>query len=146
MQEFRNIQQNDETALQFAYSRDVSGFAFGKYAARSFDLGGGNFEHFRSRVYDETDQFVVQLNDENAVLLIGLNFRLAKSFAKVHDGNDFPAQIDDAFNQIARAGNGGNFRDTDNFAHGGDADAVRFIADAKTDDLKILFHGKVSGS
>src|SRR5713226_5395040 len=74
-----------------------------------------------------------------------MNLGLAESFAKIHHGNDFPAQVDYALNQIGRAGNRSNLRNTDNLADGGDTDAVRFIADAEADDLKIFFHREVSG-
>src|ERR1700687_471023 len=145
MQEFGDVQQNNETSLQFADPGDVTGLAFGKDTARGFDLGGRNLQHFGSRVHDKADQLVVQLHDENAVLLIGMNLGLAESFAEVHDGNDFAAQIDHALDQIGSTGNRGNLRNADNLAHGGDANAVRFIADAKADDLKIFFHREVSG-
>src|SRR5205814_6206683 len=64
---------------------------------------------------------------------------------KIHNWDDFPAKVDDAFDQIRSARDRGNLRHTHNFAHGCDADAVRFIADAKTDDLTIFFHREVSG-
>src|SRR5260370_22967738 len=108
MQEFGDVQQNNETSLEFADTGDVSGFAFGKDTARGFDLGGRNFQHFGSRVHDKADQLVVQLDDENAVLLIGMNLGLAEAFAEIHHRNDFPAQIDHALDQIGSAGNGRN--------------------------------------
>src|SRR5713101_98159 len=145
MQEFGNVEQNNETSLQFADASDVTRFAFRKDTARGFDLGRRNLEDFRSRVDDEADQFVVEFDDENAVPFVGLNFGLTEAFAEVHDRNDLPAQIDDAFDQVRRAGDGSNLRNADNLAHGSDANAVRFIADAKADDLKIFFHREVSG-
>src|SRR5258708_28160462 len=88
MQEFGDVQQNNETSLQFADTGDVSGFAFRKDTARGFDLRGRNLEHFRSRVYDEADQLVVELYDENAILLIVMNLGLAEPFAEIHHRND----------------------------------------------------------
>src|SRR6266478_3202192 len=145
MQEFGDVQQNNETSLQFADTGDVTGFAFRKDIARGFDLGGRNLQHFRSRVHDEADQLVVQLHDENAVLPIGMNLGLAESFAEVHHRNDFPAQIDHALDQIGSAWNRGNLRNAHNFAHGSDTNAVRFITDTKANHLKIFFHREVSG-
>src|SRR5260370_31659174 len=145
MQEFRDVQQNNKTSLEFADASDVSGFAFRKDTARGFDIGGRNLEHFRSRVDDEADQLVVQLDDENAVFLIGKNLGQAKALTEVHHRNDFAAQIDDTLNQIGSAGNGSNLGNPHNFAYGSDTNAVRFIADAKTDDLKVFFHREVSG-
>src|SRR5205807_921130 len=140
MQQFRDVQKDNEASLQFADASDVSGFAFPKDTARGFDLGGRNIQDRRSRVDDKSDQLVVEFDDENAVLLIGLNFGLSEPLTKIHHGDDFPAKVDDAFDQIRSARDRGNLRYTHNFAHGCDADAVRFIADAKTDDLKIFFH------
>src|SRR5260370_13269031 len=145
MQQFRNVQKDNEPPLQFTDAGDVPGLAFRKDPPRRLDLGGRNLEHFRSGVYDEADQLIVQFDDENAVFLIGMNFGLPEALAKVHHGNNFPAQIDHALNQIGSAGNRGNLRDTDDFAHGSDMNAVRFISDAEADDLKILFHREVPG-
>src|SRR5450755_660073 len=65
---------------------------------------------------------------------------LAKSLAQIHYGNDFPAKIDDALDNVRGAGNRGDLRDTHNFAHRGDTHAIRFIADAKPYDLYVFFH------
>src|SRR4029077_1119749 len=144
MQESCNVQQNDETPLQLAHTSDVSGFAFRKDTARGFDVRGRNLEHFRSRIDDKSNQFVVKLDDENPVLLIGNNLSLAEPFTEIHNRNDFPAEVDDALNQIRRTRDRSNFRNTDNLAHSSDTNAVRFIADAEAYDLKILFHREVS--
>src|SRR2546430_17252545 len=59
--------------------------------------------------------------------------------------NSFPADVYDALDQNGTASDRSNLRLTHKLAHGCDADAVRFIANAKTDDLKIFFHREVSG-
>src|SRR5207248_1558368 len=102
-------------------------------------------EHFGSGVDDQSDKLVFKLHDENAVLFVGLNFRLAKTLAQVHHRNDFAAQVYDTLDQIGSARDSGNLRNADNFTHGADADSIRFIADPKTHYLKILFHQEVSG-
>src|SRR5690349_10879625 len=79
LQELRNIQKDDEAALQFADSSDVTGFAFRENRSRSLDIRRRYLEHFGSRVDDQSNQFVVQLNHENAVLFVGLNLRLAEA-------------------------------------------------------------------
>src|SRR5207244_4822001 len=139
MLQFGNVQQNNEASLQFADACDVSGFAFRKDAARGFDLGGRNLQDLRSRVDDESDQLVVQLDDEDTIPLVVLNLGLAEPLAKVHDGNDFPAEVDDTFDQIGSAGDRSNLRYTHNLSHSSNANTVRFIANAKTDELKLFF-------
>ena len=74
-----------------------------------------------------------------------MNLGLAEALAQVHHGDDFPAKIDHAFDQVRCAGDRSYFRNADDFAHGGDTYAVRFVTDAETDDLKVLFHQRVSG-
>src|SRR5260370_25820949 len=144
MQQLRNVQKDDETSLQFTDAGDIPGLAFREDTARRLDLGGRNLEHLRSGVYDEADQFLVQLDDENAVFLIGMNFGLAESLAKVHHRNDFPAQIVDALDQIGSAGNDGNLRNPADSAHSTHITPLRFTSDAESDDLEILFHREVS--
>src|SRR5882762_5707378 len=68
LQQFCNIQQNDETALQFSDSGDVAGFTFCKNRSRRIDFRGWNLQDFGRGVDNETDQLVFQLNDEDAIL------------------------------------------------------------------------------
>src|SRR5262249_17942455 len=53
---------------------------------------------------------------------------------------DLAAQIDHALNSVGSAGNRGDLRDTDDLAYGADAHPKRLVADAKSDDLEVLFH------
>src|SRR6266481_4044953 len=144
MQELGNIQQDDEAAFEFAYSGDIARFAVGKDGAGRFNFRRRNFQDFRSRIDDESNQLVVQFNDENTVFLIVLNFRLAKTLAQVHHGNDFAPKVDDSFNGVWSVGNRGNFRHAHDFTNGADAHSKRLIADAKANHLKFLFHYAIS--
>src|SRR6266481_5950959 len=144
MQELGNIQQDDETAFEFAYTGDIARFAVGKNGAGRFNFGRRNFQDFRSGVDDKPDQFVVQFHDENTVFLVVLNFRLAEAFAQVHHRNNFAAKVDDTLDGVRSVGNRSDFRYAHDFANGADAHTERFIADAKTNDLKFLFHNAIS--
>src|SRR5882724_3662190 len=140
LQQFGDVQQDDETALQFSDSGDVAGFAFGEDRAGGIDFRRRDLQDFGRGVDDETDQFVFQLNDEDAILLVRNDFGLTETLAEIHDRNDFSAEIDHAFDQIRSARNGSDFGDADNFAHGADSNAVRFVADPETYNVQILFH------
>src|SRR5215472_14893777 len=145
LQELRDVQKNDEAALEFADAGNVAGFAFSKNGTGSFNVRRWNFQHFRGCVDNQAHEFILQLDDENAVLFVGLDFCLAKTLAQIHHRNDLAAKIDHPFDQVRSAGHGSDFRYADDFTHGADLYSVRFIADPKTDDLKILFHQTVSG-
>src|SRR6059058_5892390 len=93
LQEFRNIQKDDEAALEFADSGHVTGLAIGKNGSWGFDFRRRNFEHFGSGVDDQSDKLVFKLHDENAVLFVGLNFRLAKTLAQVNHRNILPRRF-----------------------------------------------------
>src|SRR6267143_859494 len=140
LQQFCDVQQDDETARQFSHSRNVAGLAFGEDRAGRIDFRGWNLQDFGRGIDDETDQFIFQLNDEDAVLLVRNNLGLTETLAEIHDRDDFPAEIDHTFDQIRSARNGGNLGNPDNFAHGADSNAVRFIADPETYNVQILFH------
>src|SRR5260370_1175500 len=71
-----------------------------------------------------------------------MDLALTKTLAEIHHRNDFSAEIDDTFDQIRSARNGGNLGNADNFAHGADSNTVRFIADPETYNVQILFHGE----
>src|SRR6266404_4462667 len=142
LQQFGDVQQDDETALQFSNSGDVAGFAFGEDRAGGIHFRRRNLQDFGRGVDDETNQFVFQLNDEDAVLLVRNDLGLTKTLAEIHHRNDFSAEVDDTFDQIRSARNGGNLGNADNFAHGADSNTVRFIADPKTYNVQILFHGE----
>src|SRR4029077_734075 len=89
---------------------------------------------------DEAEKLGVELHDENAIFLVVRDFSLAETFAQVHHGNDFAAQVDDAFDGVGRVGNRGDFGDANDFTDGANADSERFVPDAKTHDLEIFFH------
>src|SRR5579863_4787798 len=144
MEQLGNIQKDNQPALQFSDASDVAGFAVGKNRAGRFDFRWRNFQHFGSGVNDQTDQFVVQLDDQNAVFLVGLSFGLAKALAQIHHRDDFSAQIDDAFDGVGSVRNSGDFRNPHDFAHGANTHPKRFLTDTKADDLKFLFHHAVS--
>jgi hypothetical protein len=92
------------------------------------------------------DQLVFQLHHQDSVFLVGNDFDLAKPFAQIHHRDDFPAEINYPFNRLLGVRHGGDFRDTDDFANRADAHPERFLADAKTHDLKFFFHQRVSGT
>src|SRR5215470_6486346 len=100
LQELRNIQKDDQAALQFADTGNVAGFAVGKNTSGSLYIRWRDFEHLGSRVYDEADKFVFEFDDENAVFLVSLNLRLAKALAQIHYRNDFAAKINHSLNEI----------------------------------------------
>src|SRR6266446_7391321 len=140
LQQFCDVQQDDETALQFSNSGDVTGFTFRKNRARGIDFRRGDLQDFGRGVDDETDQFVFQLDDEDAILSVRNDFGLAETLAEIHHRNDFSAEVDHAFDEVRGTRNGSDFGDADNFAHGADSNAVRFIADPETYNVQILFH------
>ncbi len=70
---------------------------------------------------------------------------LPKRFTQIHYGNDLPAQVDDALDDVRSVGDRSNFRDANDFANGADADSVRLVPDAKTDDLVVFLHVAHSG-
>src|SRR6266566_5240755 len=140
LQEFRDVQKDDEPAFQFADTGDITRFAFGKNTAGSFYFRRRNLEHFGSGVDDQTNEFVLELDNEYAVLLVGLNVRLAKALAQVHHRNDFAAKVYDPLDELRRAGHGGDFRNADDLAHRSNTHAVRFVANPETHYLKVLFH------
>src|SRR5258707_11082432 len=89
MQKLRNIQQNDEAAFELAHAGDIARLAFGKKISWRLDFGRCNLQDFRGGVDDEAHQFVVELNNQDAIFLIGMNFCLAEALAQVHHRNDF---------------------------------------------------------
>src|SRR6266849_4411040 len=145
MQQLGNVQQNNQAAFELTHSGDIAGFTVGEDGTGRFNFGGWNFQDFRSGVDDQSDQFAIQFNNQNTVFLIVLNVGLAKTLAQVHHGNNFPAKIDDPFDGIGSVGNRGDFRHAHDFANGADAHPEGFIADAKTNDLKVLFDHAISG-
>src|SRR5690348_8403720 len=145
LQELGNIQKNDEAAFEFADAGHVTGFAFGKNGSWRFNIRRRNFQHFGSRVDNQADEFVLEFDDENAILFVGLNLGLAEALAQVHHGDNLAAKIDHAFDQVRSAGDRSDFRNADDLAHGGDTHAVRFVPYPETDDLKVFFHQRVSG-
>src|SRR5215469_10303114 len=144
MQELGDVEQNDETALEFANTGDVTGVAVGEHGAGRFDFGKRNLEHFRSGVDDEADEFVFQLDDQNAVLFVRLDFGLAETLAKVDHRDDFSAEVNHAFDSVLSVGDGSDFGNADDFTNGADAHSERFVPDTKTNDLQFLFHSAVS--
>src|SRR6266851_6864151 len=144
MEQFGNIQQNDQAAFEFADTGNIAGFAVGKNGAGRFDLRRRNFQDFGSGMNDEADQLVVQLDHQNTVFLVGLSFGLAEALAQIHHRNNFAAEIDDALDGVGSVGNSGDFRNAHDFAHGADTHPERFLTDAKANDLKFLFHHAVS--
>src|SRR5882724_12460085 len=139
-QKTSDIQKDDEAPLELADSRDVVGFAVGKNGARGFDFGRRNLEHFRGGTDNQAEELVIQFDDENAILFVGLGRSGAEAFAQIHHGDNFPAKVYDAFDQVWRAGNGGDFRHADDFPDGSDANAIGFAADSKADDLEFFLH------
>src|SRR5262249_40261418 len=146
MQQLADIEQNDQPAFQLADSRDVARLAFGKDRARRFDFRRRNLQHFRGSVDDQADELVFQFDDQDSILFFVMDVGLTEALAEIHHGNNFPAQIDHALDHVGRAWNGGNVRHADNFPHRTNADAIRFIPDAKPDDLQVLFHQRVSAA
>src|SRR5882672_3370444 len=132
LQQFCDVQQDDKAAFQFSHARDVAGFPFGKDRAGRIDFRGRNLQDFGRGVDDEPDQFIFQLNDEDAILLVRNDLGLTETLAEIHHRDDLSAEIDHTFDEIRGARNGSDFGDADNFAHGADANAVRFIADPET--------------
>src|SRR6267143_2150576 len=144
LQQFCDIEENDQTAFEFSYSRDVAGFTFRKNRSGRIDFRGWNLQDFGRGVYNEPDQFVFQLNDEDAILLVRNDLSLTEALAEIHDWNNFSTEIDHTFDELRRARNGGNLGNANNLAHGGDANAVHFITDPETNNMQILFHRKDS--
>src|SRR5882672_9752899 len=140
LQQFCDVQQNDETALQFSHSRYVAGLAFGEDRTGRIDFRRRDLEDLGRGVDDKTDQFVFQFNDEDAILFVRNNLGLTETLAEIHHRNDFSAKINHTFDQIRSARNGSDFGNADNFAHGANSNAVRFIADPETYNVQILFH------
>src|SRR5882672_881073 len=124
LQQFCDIQQDDKTALQLSDSSDVAGFTFRKNRAGRIDFRRWNLQDFGRGIDDEADQFVFQLNDEDAVLLVRNDLGLTETLTEIHDRYDFPAEIDHPFDEIRSARNGGNLGNPHNFAHGADSNAI----------------------
>src|SRR5438128_368852 len=143
MQELGNIEQNDESAVEFSDAGDVGGFAVGENGSRRFDFGRRNFQDFRGGIDDEAEKFGVKLHDENTIFLVRRDFRLAETLAEIHYRNDFAAQVDDAFDGVGSVGNRGDFRDANDFTDRADTDSERFVPDAKTHNLEIFFHERI---
>src|SRR6266852_6423710 len=146
LQKLGDIQEDNQAAAELADPGDTARVAFRNHRPRGFDFRGRNLQHFRCGVNDEADQFVFQFHDQDTAFLAGLSLATAESLAQVHYGDDFPPEIDDTLDHLRRAGNSGNLRNADDFADGADADAVRFVADAETNNLQFLFHRAVSAS
>jgi hypothetical protein len=70
LQQFCDVEQDDQAAFQFSDSRDVAGFTFCKNRSGRIDFRGWNLQDFGRSVDNEPDQFVFQLNDEDAILLV----------------------------------------------------------------------------
>src|SRR5260370_33592132 len=81
MQEFGNVQQNDETAFELPDSNYVPGLAVGQNAAGSFDIRSRNLDDFEGGIDEEAEQFILELDDEIAGCLIVSNLRLATTCA-----------------------------------------------------------------
>src|SRR5579883_3247972 len=105
MQKFADVEQDNKTAFQLAHADDVAGLAIGKHRAGRFDFRRRNLQHLGGGIYDQADQLVVEFDDENAVLLVRMNFRLAETLAEIHYRDDLPAQVDYALDQIGSARN-----------------------------------------
>src|SRR5258708_32295726 len=140
MQKLRNIQQDDELALELAYAGDVARFSFREKISRGLDLRRRDPQDLRSGIYDQAHQLIVQLDHQDAVLFVRLNLRLAKALAQVHHRNDLPAQVDHAFNRFRSAGHRSDLRNPNDLAHRANAHAARFVSDATADDLEVFFH------
>src|SRR6267142_1481251 len=140
LQQFCDVQQDDETALQFAHSGYVAGLAFGEDRTGRIDFRRRDLEDLGRGVDDKADQFVFQFNDEDAIFLVRNDFGLTETLSEIHHRNDFSAKINHTFDQIRSARNGSDFGNADNFAHGANSNAVRFIADPETYNVQILFH------
>src|ERR1700690_1699606 len=140
MQKPADIQEYDQAAFKLSDAGNVTGFAFGKNRSWRGDFRRRNFEHLRSGADKQAKKFVIEFDDEDSITLVRLDSGAAKAFAKIHDGNDFPAEVDDPFDDIRGVGYRSDLRDADDFAHGGYANPVGFVTDAKTNDLKIFLH------
>src|SRR5260221_410179 len=139
-QKTSDIQKDDEAHIELADSRDLFGFAVAKNGARGFDFGRRNLEYFRGGTDNQAEELVIQLDDENAILFVGLGRGSAESFAQIHHGDYFSAKVYDALDQVGRAWDGGDFRHADDFPDGTDANAIGFAADSKADDLEFFLH------
>src|SRR5260221_2696642 len=102
-QKTSDIQKDDEAPLELADSRDVVGFAVGKNGARGFDFGRRNLEYFRGGTDNQAEELVIQLDDENAILFVGLSSGSADSFAQIPHGAYFSAKVHDGLGQVERA-------------------------------------------
>src|SRR6185312_7246166 len=138
LQKLRNVQQNDQAALELSDAGHIVRFALSEDAAWRFDFGRRNFQNFGCGVDDQTDEFVFEFHNKNAVLFVGLNFDLTEAFAQIHHGDDLAAQVDHALDRIGGARNRSDLGDANDFAHRSDADAKRLVPDAKPDDLKVF--------
>src|SRR5258705_363748 len=121
MQQLGDVQQNNQAAFELTHSGDIAGFTVGEDGTGRFNFGGRNFQDFRSGVDDQSDQFAVKLDNQNAIFLVVLNVGLAKTLAQVHHRNNFATKIDDPFDGIGSVGNRGEFRHAHLFhrAHNG---------------------------
>src|SRR5260370_17109686 len=90
MQEFGNVQQNDETAFELPDSNYVPGLAVGQNAAGSFDIRRRNLDDFGGGIDDEAEHFIFEHDAENAVFLLPVNFPHAKPFPRSPHATNLP--------------------------------------------------------
>src|SRR5213594_1518737 len=83
LQQFCDVQQDDETAFQFSNSGDVAGFTFREDRAGGIDFRRRDLQYFGRGVDNETDQFVFQLNDEDTILPVRNDFGLTETLAQI---------------------------------------------------------------
>src|SRR5690348_8735774 len=145
-QQPREVNENDQPSLQLADPGQAVQAAFLYQSRRGFNLGARNLEHLRGGIHHQAEQLAIDLGNQNAVPVTGLSGGFAEALAQVNDGNDFAAQVNNAFQVVGRIGHGGNFRHADDFVHGGDGHAVGLAAHPETDNLQVLFHTTPSGS
>src|SRR5208337_4214042 len=145
-QEPGDIQEDNKAALELSHAGDIARLALGKHGAGRFDFRRRDLQDLGGGTHNESEELVIEFDDENAILFVRLDSDRAEALAQIHDRNDLAAKIDDTLNDARSVGHRGDVRDANNFAHGSDTNPIGFVSDAEANDLEIFLHEALSGS
>src|SRR5215467_9721214 len=139
-QQLVHVKQDDQTSRNFPQARNAVQPAFLKNRRWSFDGVSWNLQNLGSGIDNEARQTPGVLDYQDAVVPLDRGLFLSETLAQVHDGDDFAAQVDDAFEVVGGVGHGGDLRHPHDFVQRGDGHAISFASHLKTHDMEFAAH------
>src|SRR5689334_3876727 len=83
LQDFCQVNHDDEPATKLAHPGDVIQFTFVKDVGWQIDVCSRKLQHFGSGIHDQTDHLSLNFDYQDAVLFASRNLFFAKTLAQV---------------------------------------------------------------